>query len=44
MCIRDSLHSAKMQLDNAIAYYNTNKIENNSLYKQMIKFKDNIEK
>jgi len=41
---KNDLHSAKMQLDNAIAYYNTNKIENNSLYKQMMKFKDNIQK
>ena len=41
---KNDLHSAKKQLDNAIAYYNTNKIENNSLYKQMMKFKDNIQK
>ena len=41
---KNDLHSAKMQLDNAIAYYNANKIENNSLYKQMMKFKDNIQK
>ena len=41
---KNDLYSAKKHLDNAIAYYNSNKIENNSLYKQMIKFKDNIEK
>ena len=41
---KNDIYSAKEQLDNAIAYYKTNKIENNSLYKQMMKFKDNIEK
>jgi len=41
---KNDVYTAKKHLDNAIVYYNINEIQNNSLYRQMMKFKDNIEK
>ncbi|OUW38254.1 MAG: hypothetical protein CBD44_01425 [Flavobacteriaceae bacterium TMED184] len=36
--------NAKVQLDNAISYYNSNQIDNQSVYREMIMLKKNLDK